>query len=65
MHVGVLKRLHSDAGGSSTRQDARIGLSLSFEPLQWQLAWVGASRNYTQSYGHRRNTVVLSLSAFF
>lgn len=65
MHVGVLKRLQGDASGSSTREDARFGLSLGFEPLQWQLAWVGASRNYTQSYGHRRNTVVLSLSAFF
>lgn len=66
VHVGALSRLQQHGSqGQRTRYDARAGLSLSFESLQWQLAWVGASRHYPQAYGHRRHTLVLSVTTFF
>lgn len=67
VHVGALSRLQQRSGGagSPTRYDVRAGLSLSLERLQWQLAWVGASRNHNQAYGERQHTLVLSVATFF
>ncbi|WP_341677490.1 TorF family putative porin [Niveibacterium sp. SC-1] len=64
-HAGVLMALTAgETGKPPARADFSLGLSLTVEALQWQLAWVGSSRAGPY-YDTRRNTAVLSVSAYF
>ena len=66
-HLGALTTVGGQpaVGTRGVRGDARLGVGLAIDPVDLQLAWVGASRGGPAVFGTRRGAWVLSVSAAF